>query len=54
MELDPRYCEVIIRRWQEYSGSVARHADSGRTFADLAAEIDNQDLPPTHPIAVEA
>jgi DNA modification methylase len=41
IELEPRYCDVAIRRWQEYSGGVARHADSGRAFADLAAEIDN-------------
>jgi len=32
IELDPKYCDVIVRRWQDYTGEVARHADSGRAF----------------------
>jgi DNA modification methylase len=32
IELDPKYCDVIVRRWQDYTGDVARHADSGRAF----------------------
>ena len=40
IELEPRYCDVAIRRWQEYTGDVARHADSGRAFNDLAAETE--------------
>ncbi len=35
MELDPKYCDVAVRRWQDYTGDVARHADSGRAFNDL-------------------
>jgi DNA modification methylase len=23
IELDPRYCDVIVRRWQAYSGAAA-------------------------------
>jgi DNA modification methylase len=38
IELEPRYCDVAIPCWQEYTGGVARHADSGRAFNDLAAE----------------
>jgi DNA modification methylase len=37
MELDPRYADVIVRRWQEYSGKVAL-LDDGRTFDEIAAE----------------
>jgi DNA modification methylase len=33
IELDPKYCDVIVRRWQEFTGSVARHATSGESFA---------------------
>ncbi len=33
MELDPRYVDTIIRRWQTYTGQVARHALTGQTFA---------------------
>ena len=32
MELDPKYVDVIIKRWQEYTGKKAIHADSGQEF----------------------
>jgi DNA modification methylase len=32
MELDPKYCDVIVRRWQEFTGKVAIHAETGETF----------------------
>jgi DNA modification methylase len=32
MELDPKYCDVIIKRWQDFSGKVAIHAETGETF----------------------
>lgn len=32
MELDPKYCDVIIKRWQDFSGKVAIHADTGEAF----------------------
>lgn len=33
MELDPRYVDVVIRRWQRDTGDAAIHAGSGQTFA---------------------
>lgn len=33
MEIDPRYCDVIVRRWQEYTGREAQCKDTGQTFA---------------------
>ncbi len=36
MELMPKYCDVIVRRWQEYTGEHARHEGSGGTFNELA------------------
>jgi DNA modification methylase len=36
IELEPRYCDVIIRRWQEYTGEKAL-LDGGGTFEDVAA-----------------
>lgn len=38
LELDPLYADVIVRRWQRLFKAKAVHADSGRTFADTAAE----------------
>ncbi len=32
MELDPKYCDVIIKRWQDYTGKKAVHADTGEAF----------------------
>ena len=36
MELDPRYVDVTIRRWQTYTGDHARHAVTGRRFDEGA------------------
>jgi len=35
MELDPKYCDVIINRWQNFTGKKAIHEASGKTFEDL-------------------
>ena len=32
MELDPKYCDVIVKRWQDYTGQQAMHAETGRPF----------------------
>ncbi len=33
LELDPKYCDVIVRRWQDYTGKIATLA-GGKTFAE--------------------
>jgi DNA modification methylase len=33
MELSETYCDVIVRRWQKFTGKVATLASSGETFA---------------------
>lgn len=40
MELDPLYVDVIIRRWQKYTGGSAILAASGQSFDDLAAGVE--------------
>ena len=35
MELDPKYVDVIVRRWQEFTGKQATHAATGATFAEV-------------------
>ena len=32
MELDPKYCDVIIKRWQDFTGKQAVHAETGEPF----------------------
>ena len=39
MELDPKYCDVIVRRWQEYSGQEATLDSTGEKFSAGAATI---------------
>lgn len=36
-ELDPRFVDVIVRRWEEYSGRQGVLEGDGRTFADVSA-----------------
>lgn len=38
MELDPRYCDVIIRRWQDFTGQAATLEADGRTFANVSEQ----------------
>ncbi len=38
IELEPKYCDVIIRRWQEFTGREASLDGDGRSFAAIAAE----------------
>lgn len=36
MEIDPKYCDVIVRRWQEYNGGIAHLEGDGRTFDEVS------------------
>lgn len=37
MELDPRFIDVIVQRWQDLTGRTARLEATGETFAELRA-----------------
>jgi DNA modification methylase len=37
VEIDPRYVDVAIRRWQTATGGTAIHVQSSRTFDEMAA-----------------
>jgi hypothetical protein len=39
VELDPRYVDAIVRRWQEWSGKAAVREADGVAFDDLAATL---------------
>ena len=42
LELDPKYVDVIIKRWQDYSGSVATRTSDGRLFKQVALESQSE------------
>ena len=35
MELDPKYVDVIVKRWQQFTGKIAVHAETGQPFAEV-------------------
>ena len=35
IELDPKYVDVIVQRWQEATGGQARHAETDQSFGAL-------------------
>ena len=37
MELDPKYCDVIVKRWQEFTGKKATLESTGEQFDEIAA-----------------
>jgi DNA modification methylase len=37
LELDPKYCDVIVRRWREWTGEQAMLESDGYTFEEIAA-----------------
>jgi DNA modification methylase len=39
LEIDPRYVDTIVRRWQAFTRNVAIHSQSGRSFAEIEEEV---------------
>jgi DNA modification methylase len=35
MEIDPKYCDVIVQRWQEFTGQTATLEQNGKPFISL-------------------
>jgi DNA modification methylase len=38
IELEPKYCDVIIRRWQEFTGQEATLDSDGKSYNGVAGE----------------
>ena len=38
MELDPKYCDVIVKRWQEFTGKKATLESTSEQFDELATQ----------------
>ena len=48
LELDPKYVDVIVNRWQKFAGKSAIHEETGKTFDELrAARLDEAAPTPT-------
>jgi hypothetical protein len=42
MELDPKYVDVFVKRWQDWTGGAATLEGDGRTFEEVMAERSGQ------------
>jgi DNA modification methylase len=42
IELDPGYADVIVRRWQNYTGRTAEREQDGRSFDQIAEERSSE------------
>jgi DNA modification methylase len=42
IELDPAYVDVIVRRWQRFTGLSAKNARAGQTFTELEKEANDE------------
>jgi DNA modification methylase len=40
IELNPAYVDVAVKRWQDFTGKQAVHAETGKTFDEMKAERD--------------
>jgi hypothetical protein len=38
IELDPKYVDVAVQRWQEQTGQTAKLGPSGPSFMEVASE----------------
>jgi len=40
MELDPKYCDVIVKRWQDFTGKKATLGSTGQLFDEVGKKRD--------------
>ena len=38
MEMDPKYVDVIVKRWEDFTGQKAARESDGSAFSDLAPQ----------------
>jgi DNA modification methylase len=48
LELNPAYVDVVVRRWQVFTGRTARHQASGQSFDERAERQDHDQSGTAH------
>ena len=38
MEMDPKYVDVIVKRWEDFTGQKATRESDGSAFSDLSPQ----------------
>ena len=38
IELDEKYVDTIVRRWEDFTGRQVTHKETGKTFAEISEE----------------
>lgn len=41
IELDPKYVDVIVKRWQDFTGQKAVHAETGKLFDEMINDTNS-------------
>ena len=54
LELEPKYVDVAIRRWQAFTRRDAVHAATGQTFEDVADDRKDAQAAPSAPKSARA
>jgi DNA modification methylase len=54
LELEPKFVDAAIRRWQAFTRRDAVHADTGQTFEDVAGDRKDPQPAPSAPKAARA
>ena len=49
IEYEPRYCDVIVRRWQAYTGKMATFEGTDLTFEDFEGARSSAAVQPPAP-----
>jgi len=42
MELDEKYVDCIVLRWQDFTGELATHIETGKTYEELKKDRENE------------
>ena len=48
LEISPAYVDVIVRRWQAFTGRAAIHQPAGQSFAERAERQDRDQSGPAN------